>query len=134
MDRRSFFSTVMSAFGVFGLAGVFKAEAAPKVQARKGGAKTHAVFATDESLKDLPKAEGLSDNNFWGEGDKAKITTVQNFCDASIEKNPACAPTHAPGKFCGNCTFMLERSNYHGNVAGKCQLVQPQPPKTHMAG
>lgn len=144
MNRRSFFQTVVSACGVLGAARIFGFEKAfaagnakpsgspPKVDARKGGAKTHAVMATDESLKGLPKATNLTEANFWKEGDK--IATVQNFCDASIKDNKACGDKRQPGQFCGSCTFLQERVNYQGNVAGKCQLIPPQPPKTHVHG
>lgn len=135
MNRRSFFQTVLSTFGVMGMARVFGFEsafAAPKVQARKGGAKTHAVIATEDSLKGLPKANGLTDANFWNQGDK--IATVQNFCDASIKGNKACGDKRQPTQFCGSCTFLQERVNYQDNVAGKCQLIPPQSPKTHVRG
>ena|GEM_PF-1817102 len=133
MNRRSFFQTALTTLGVLGMAKVFKMEtafAAPKKAAAKGGAK--GVQATEESLKGLPKASGVTDANFWKQGDK--IATVQSYCDASIDKNKACGDKRQPGQFCGSCTFLQERANYEGNVVGKCQLIPPQPPKTHVRG
>lgn len=128
MNRRSFFQTALTTFGVLGMARVFKMEtafAAPK----KGG---KAVAATEESLKGLPKASGITAANFWNEGDK--IATVQNYCDAAIPNNKTCGDKRQPGQFCGSCTFFQDRAVYEGNVIGKCQLIPPQPPKTHVRG
>jgi hypothetical protein len=140
MNRRSFFQSALSTFGVLGVArvlgveNVFAAAAgkAPAVKARAGGAKTHAVMATDDSLKGLPKATNLSDANFWTESDS--IATVQNYCDASIAGNKKCSDKRQPNQFCGSCTFLQERANYQGNVVGKCQLIQPKAPKDHVPG
>lgn len=135
MDRRSFFQTAVFAFGIFGLTRILKVESASaqktKVKARAGG-KANAVFATEDSLKGLPKASGLTPANFWEESDKPP--TVQNFCNASSDKNPVCGAKRQAGQFCGRCTFLQERVNYEDNVAGKCQLIPPKAPKTNVRG
>ena len=134
MNRRSFFQTALSACGVLGMAKIFGFEsafAAPKINARAGGAPTHAVMASDASLAGLPKANGITEANFWSPSDK--IATVQNFCDAT-SGGKACGDKRTPTQFCGSCTFLQERVNYQDNVAGKCQLIPPQPPKTYVHG
>lgn len=132
MNRRSFFQTVLSTIGVVGVARVFGWESAFAAPKKAHGGKAGAVKATEESLKGLPKATNLSEANFWNESDS--IATVQNFCDASIKGNKKCGDKRQANQFCGSCTFLQERVNYQDNVAGKCQLIQPKPPKTHVHG
>src|SRR4051812_29083309 len=119
MDRRSFFGAAVSALGLLGLSGLFRenvfaAGAAKAVKAKAGG-KSGNVFATEESLKGLEKANGLTEANFWGEGDK--VATVQNFCNAAIPGNKTCGDKRQANQFCGSCQFIQNRVNYDGNVA-----------------
>jgi hypothetical protein len=135
MNRRSFFASAVSALGIFGLARVFKMDSSwaqvTKVKGKPAGGVGLAL-ATDDSLKGLPKAAGLNPSNFFDESDKP--ATVQNFCNASVSGNKTCGPKRQPGQFCGSCTFLQERVAYDGNVAGKCQLIPPKPPKSHVHG
>lgn len=133
MNRRSFFQSALAAVGVFGMAKVLGVE--PAFAKTHKGAKASGgagVKATEESLKDLPKAKGVTDANFWKEGDK--IATVQGFCDGSKAGNKACGDKRQPGQFCGSCTFLQDRAVYEGNVIGKCQLIPPQAPKMYVRG
>ena len=135
MNRRTFFGAALSAVGTLSIARALRFDevwAGPKVQARKGGAKVHPVVAAEESLKGLEKATNVTEVNFWQEEDK--IATVQNYCNAAVEKNPKCGDKRQAGQFCGNCVFLQNRVNHQDNVAGKCQLIPDQPPKTLVHG
>src|SRR5262249_34935810 len=125
-----FFGTALATLGVLSFTRLFRQEVAWAADKKSAGGK--GIKATDESLKGLAAASGVTDANFWKESDV--VATVQNFCDGSIKGNPKCGPAHKPGQFCGGCTFLQERASYQGNVVGKCQLIQPKPPKTHVWG
>src|SRR5579864_5044466 len=124
MNRRSLLKSALSVLGILSLSRAFKlspALAQAKKKAKGGGVGM--VFATEESLKGLPAAAGVTPNSFWDENDK--ISQVQNFCNAAVSPNSACGPKHQPGQYCGSCTFLQERAVYDGNVVGKCALIQP---------
>jgi hypothetical protein len=132
MNRRTFFGTAISTLGILRFSGFFGANsafAAPKAAAKKGGK----VQATEESLKGLPQATGITDANFWKADDAKKLQSVTKFCDPTAKK-PDCSPTRQPNQYCGSCAFIQNRVNYNGDVAGKCQLLQDAPPKKLVAG
>src|SRR5580693_4273926 len=106
MNRRFFFQSAVSAFGILTLARVFKSEAGwaqvSKVKGKPAGG-VGMVFATEDSLKGLPKAAGLTPASFWEESDKP--AAVQNFCNAGVAGNKTCGPKRQAGQYCGSCTF-----------------------------
>jgi hypothetical protein len=137
LNRRSFFGMTLAAVGALGVSRLFRSEnsfAAPPVIKAKGGAKTHAVMATEESLKGIPKATNVTEANFFQEGDA--ITTVQNYCNAGIDKNPKCGPQRKAGQFCGNCLFFKKETKvvYDGDAASECQLIQAKDAKKLVHG
>lgn len=132
LNRRTFISWAAWTLGALKFLTMNSALAAPK--AVKAAPSGGGVKASEESLKGLAMAQGLTDANFWKEGDKIP-NNLQNYCDASKPNNKVCGDKRKPTQFCGNCNFIQERVNYNGNVVGKCMLMQPpQPPKTHVPG